>query len=202
MQTVASGQITRLLKQVEHGDREATGELLSLLYDQLRALARQQMTHEPAGATLQPTALVHEAYLRLFGNIPLRCADRRAFFAAAAEAMRRVLIDRARVRRRLKRGAGRRRTPLTGLEVMTEADNEQILEIDDAVCYLEKIEPDIAAVVRLRFYGGLSTAETAEALGVSERTIYRDWLYGRGWLIRQLGYGSAPDALGGPRATP
>lgn len=194
MPAASSDQITRLLKRIDdEGGRDAAEQLFALLYDELRALARRQMARERAGATLQPTALVHEAYLRLFGGAPLRCADRAAFFAAAAEAMRRVLIDRARSRGRQKRGGQRRRIALAAIEAVGDADYQQVLEIDEAVCCLEKTEPDVAAVVRLRFYGGLSVAETAETLSVSQRTVYRDWLYGRGWLIRQLGYDTASD---------
>jgi len=192
MQAPASERLTRLLKHLGKGGPEAREELLSLVYDQLRALARQQMARERPDATLQPTALVHEAYLRLFGPTPLRCNDRKAFFSAAAEAMRRVLIDQARSRQRLKRGGQQRRTSLSGLDLASGVDEEKVLEIDDALCCLESSEPDVGAVIRLRFYGGLTAAETAEMLGVSERTVYRDWLYGRGWLIRQLGDPTAP----------
>jgi RNA polymerase sigma factor (TIGR02999 family) len=180
--------ITELLKRVDAGDRAASGKLIALVYNELRALARRQMARERAGATLEPTALVHEAYLRLFGAAPLRCADRRAFFAAAAETMRRVLIDLARRRRRHKRGgANLRRMTLARIEAMADADGEQVLEIDEAITALEQRQPRIAAVVRLRCYGGLSVAEAAETLDVSERTLHRDWLYGRAWLIRELG---------------
>jgi RNA polymerase sigma factor (TIGR02999 family) len=179
--------ITGLLKRIDQGDRAASAELIALVYNELRALARRQMARERVGATLEPTALVHEAYLRLFGAAPLRCADRRAFFAAAAETMRRVLIDLARRRCRHKRGGNGRRTPLARIEAIAEANGEQVLEIDEAISMLEQRQPRIAAVVRLRYYGGLSMAEAAETLDVSERTLHRDWLYGRAWLIRQLG---------------
>jgi RNA polymerase sigma factor (TIGR02999 family) len=189
LKATPSEDITTLLKRIDEGDHAATKALLALVYDELRALARRQMAGERVEATLEPTALVHEAYMRLFGGKPLRCADRRAFYAAAAETMRRVLIDMARSRGRLKRGGRRYRARLSGIEIISDADGEQVLEIDDAITALEQHEPDVAAVMRLRVYGGLSAAETAETLGVSERTVYRDWLYGRAWLARELGHG-------------
>jgi RNA polymerase sigma factor (TIGR02999 family) len=169
-------------------------ELLPLVYEQLRGLARRQMAGERAGHTLQPTALVHEAYLRLLRDRSVAWAGRAQFFCAAAEAMRRILVEHARARGRLKRGGGaaegggRRRVPLSVLELATGEDPAEILALDEAVRRLEGENPELGAVVRLRFYAGLSVEEAAEVLGVSARSVKRDWSYARAWLFRVLGY--------------
>jgi len=184
------GALTRLLAGAREGDPDAAGRLFPKVYDELRRLARRHMADERAGHTLQPTALVHEVYLKLIG--PERAAPwegRRQFFFAAAEAMRRILVDHARARSGLKRGGGRRRVPLSVLDLASGEQSEEILALDEAVCRLEKQSPDVAAVVRLRFYAGLSVEETAEALGVSPRTVKREWTYARARLFRELGDG-------------
>jgi RNA polymerase sigma factor (TIGR02999 family) len=182
--------VTRLLYDVEQGDPHAANDLLPLVYEQLRSIARRQMADERAGHTLDATALVHEAYLRLMHDRTVGWAGRAQFFCAAAEAMRRILVEHARSRNRLKRGGGipRRRVPLSVLELATEHDPAQILALDDAVRRLEEQSPDLAAVVRLRFFAGLSIEETAEALGMSARSVKRDWSYARAWLFRVLEY--------------
>ena len=198
MEDSPSGQVTRLLHDVEQGKPQAAGALLPLVYDQLRELARHRMAEERSGHTLQATALVHEAFLRLVGDRPVGWAGRAHFFHAAAEAMRRILIDHARGKESLKRGGGgrgegravrgQRRVPLGLLEMAEHHDPAEILDLDEAVCRLEQQSPDVAAVVRLRFYAGLTVEETAQALGISPQSVKRDWAYARAWLYHQLGY--------------
>jgi len=167
---------------------QSTGELFSLVYQQLRKLAAARMREERSDHTLQATGLVHEAYVRLESGGQGRWASRGQFFLAAAEAMRRILIDHARAKGKQKRGGPAvRRVPMNVLDLA--ADDTQIPEIlalDEAVCRLEKVSPDVAAVVRLRFYAGLSVDETAEALGISPRTVKREWTYARAVLFREL----------------
>ena len=168
------------------GDKSA-GELFPLVYEQLRELARRRMRKEKDRHTLQTTALVHEAYLRLAGSGQNHWCDKTQFFFAAAEAMRRILIDHARARGQLKRGGGRKRLPLNVLDLAAEGRIPEILALDEAVLRLEEMSPTVAAVVRLRFYAGLSIEETAEALGISPRTVKREWTYARARLARELG---------------
>src|SRR6478672_68983 len=144
------------------------------------------MAAERPGHTLQATALVHEVYLKLLGGPDAPWAGRKQFFFAAAEAMRQILIDHARAHRGLKRGGGRKRVPLSVLDLASEEHIPEILALDEAVSRLEKTSPDVAAVVRLRFYAGLSIEETAEALGISPRTVKREWTYARARLFREL----------------
>ena len=187
----ATPDVTRLLERAAGGSAAAAGELLPLVYDQLRQLARQRMNGQPPGHTLQATALVHEAYLKLVGDRDVRWSDRAHFFFAAAEAMRQILVDSARGRGRLKRGGGRPRAPLSVADLAAEDDPAQILAVDEAVRRLESQSPQTAAVVRLRFYAGLGVAEAAAALGVSERSVSREWTFARAWLARELGPGWA-----------
>ena len=180
---------TQILAAANAGDKRAAGELLPLVYQELRRLAAQRLADERPGHTLQPTALVHEAYLRLIGDDGRRWADRTHFFRAAAESMRRILIDHARAKRGPKRGGARNRVPLDLAELAAEADGDEILAVTEAISRLEAQNPEVAEIVRLRFYVGLTVEETAQALGVSERTVYRDWTFARAWLIRELGGG-------------
>jgi RNA polymerase sigma factor (TIGR02999 family) len=186
--------LTRLLERAAAGDAAAGADVAVRVYEELRLLARQRLAAERAGHTLQATALVNEAYLRLIDSAggSLHFGGRAHFFRAAAEAMRRVLIEHARARSRLKRGGDARRVPLeelTGVADLAAADADpvEILTVDEAIRRLEQQSPDVGAVVRLRFYAGLSPKETAEALGVSESTVYREWNFARAWLYRELG---------------
>ena len=188
-----AGPLTLLLRDAAGGDARAAGALLSRVYEELRVLARQRLASERAGHTLQATALVNEAYLRLIDSagLPFNFANRAHFFHCAAEAMRRVLVEHARARARLKRDGGRRRVPLEALAgvadlAAADADPAEMLAVDDAIRRLETQSPDVASVVRLRFFGGLSPEEAAEVLGVSARTVYRQWNYARAWLFREL----------------
>lgn len=192
----ACSRITRLLDEAAGGRNGAVDELLPLVYQELHQLARGQMRHERAGHTLQPTALVNEAYLRLLGPESGKVAwgNRRHFYGAAAEAMRRILIEHARKRGAAKRGAGRPLLSLTGVaDLVSDASESEILSLDSAIKRMEGVMPDAAAVVRLRFYAGLSVANVALVLEVSERTVIREWTYARAWLARELGEDVSPE---------
>jgi RNA polymerase sigma factor (TIGR02999 family) len=187
--------ITSLLGDAAHSPASAE-KLLDVVYDQLRKVAQQRMLQERRDHTLTATALVHEAYLRLVGDNPVPWQNRAHFFSACAEAMRRILIEHARARGRLKRGGdehGRApaRVPLGLLDLAEHDDLDTILMLDDALRRLESEDPDVAAVVRLRFYAGLGVDEVASALGVSPSTIDRDWAWGRAWLHKALRAGPA-----------
>lgn len=177
---------TTLVAAAGAGDPRAASELLPLVYDQLKELARQRMASERADHTLQATALVHEAYLRLAGGADIPWSGRTQFFFAAAEAMHRILIDHARARGQIKRGGGRKRLPINVLDLADDEQLPEILALDEAISRLEQVSPSVAAVVRLRFYGGLTIDETAAALGISPRTVKREWTYARARLFREL----------------
>jgi RNA polymerase sigma factor (TIGR02999 family) len=155
---------------------------LPLVYEELRLLAAQKLSHERPGQTLQATALVHEAYIRLVGEEPQSWENRGHFFAAAAEAMRRILIDHARHRQARKCGGGRVRMPLDDAEMADPATPEDIVAIDDALAKLAVEDPQAAEIVKLRLFAGLSIDQAAEAIGVSRATAYRQWTYARAWL--------------------
>ena len=179
----APSDVTTLMSAAA-ADRGAADRLLALVYDQLRKVAQQRMNAERPDHSLEATALVHEAYLRLAGDQDAQWVNRAHFFKAAGEAMRRILIEHARARGCVKRGGDQRgkRLPLKVLDLATEADLDEILSVDDAVRRLEEQDPDLAQIVRLRFYAGLSEDETARCLGVSDRTVRRDWTLARAWL--------------------
>lgn len=178
--------VTRILSAIEEGDPRAAEQLLPLVYDELRKLAAQKMAQENPGHTLQATALVHEAYLRLIGSVPEQNWDNRGhFFAAAAEAMRRILINRARDKNRLKRGGGRHRVDLERLAADSASDDD-LLALDDALEQLAAEDPRCAQLVKLRFFAGLSLDEAAQALGLPRRTADRYWAYARAWLYHAL----------------
>lgn len=184
--------VTILMQQAGAGDRQSAEALLPLVYDQLRRAAQERMAGERKDHTLQATALVHEAYARLVGpdGSAADWANRAHFFHAAAEAMRRILIEHARSRGRLKRGGdGKRapaRIPLHVVDLAAEEDPDGIVAVDEAIRRLEGQDPTAGAVVRLRFYAGLSVEDTAKALGISERTVMREWAYARAVLFRDL----------------
>jgi RNA polymerase sigma factor (TIGR02999 family) len=160
--------------------------LFRQVYDQLRAIARARMADEHVGHSLQATALVHEAYLRLHKDLPLLKSDRPRFFRAAAESMRRILIDHARKKARIKRGAGRKRVVTDVSDLAALPDPDHIVALDELVKRLEAEEPQTAAVLKLRYYAGLSVPDTAAATGLSERTVKREWRYARAWMIQAL----------------
>ena len=178
--------VTQILERVEQGDPKAAEELLPLVYDELRKLAAHNMAQEAAGNTLQPTALVHEAWLRLVGVPGQDWNSRNHFFMAAAQAMRRILIERARQKARLKRGGDQHRVPLEELELATNADSETLLLIEEAMVLLAAHDPVKARLVELRFFTGLSLEEAAQVLGVSTPTAKRYWAYARAWLFQEI----------------
>jgi RNA polymerase sigma factor (TIGR02999 family) len=176
--------VSRILSAIQQGDPHAAEQLLPLVYDELRCLAAAQLAGERPGQTLDATALVHEAYLRLVGDRAF--ADRRHFFRVAAEAMRRVLIDRARQKRRARHGGGRARVPLSDVEPAAEATADELLALDEALERFAATDPVKAELVKLRYFAGLSEEEAASALGISRATASRYWTYARAWLIKAL----------------
>jgi RNA polymerase sigma factor (TIGR02999 family) len=186
MQDNDGDQVNALLAEVSAGNAQAVSQLLPLVYDQLKQLARKQMSNERDDHTLQPTALVHEAYIRMIGSDKVAWECHAHFFFAAAQSMRRILIEHARARGQLKRGGGRKRLPANMMDLTAVEQSSEILALDEALCRLESISPGVGEVVRLRFFAGLSIEETAAVLKVSPRTVKRDWTYARAWLNREL----------------
>jgi RNA polymerase sigma factor (TIGR02999 family) len=183
-------EVTRILSAIEDGDPHAAEQLLPLVYEELRKLAAQKLAQEKSGQTLQPTDLVHEAYLRLVGGDPAQPWNSRGhFFAAAAEAMRRILINQARDRNRQKRGGGCRRVDLDQLSDPATASDDDLLGLDDALTRLAQSYPQAAELVKLRFFAGLSLDEAAAALGIARRSADRQWAFARAWLFDALGPG-------------
>ena len=179
--------VTQILSQIESGDPSAAEQLLPLVYDELRKLAAAKLAREKPGQTLQATALVHEAYLRLVDvNRAQHWDSRGHFFAAAAEAMRRILIDRARKKQRPKHGGNRRRVDLDSVFPANDASADSLLAMDDALIKLAQHAPEKAELIRLRYYTGCSLAEAAMAMGVSYATAKRYWTYARAWLYSEL----------------
>jgi RNA polymerase sigma factor (TIGR02999 family) len=180
-------EVTRILSAIESGDPHAAEELLPLVYRELRRLAAQKLAQEAPGQTLQATALVHEAYLRLVDVEQVQSWDSRGhFFAAAAEAMRRVLIDNARGKRRLKRGGGRKRLNLESVEPASAGGADELLEIDDLLEKLAGEDADAAQIVKLHSFAGMSIEEAAQLMGISRSTAYEHWAYARAWLRCEL----------------
>jgi RNA polymerase sigma factor (TIGR02999 family) len=186
--------VTHILSAIEQGDPQAAEQLLPLVYDDLRKLAAQKLAQEKPGQTLQATALVHEAYLRLVGDPSTQTWENaRHFFAAAAEAMRRILIERARRKRADKHGGGRRlRIDLAEIDLTGTSSPDDILELDEALSRLAATEPDAAQLVKLRLFAGLSVEQAGAALGLSRAQAYRHWTYARAWLHSRLREGSPP----------
>lgn len=182
--------VSQILSQIESGDPSASEQLLPLVYDELRKLAAAKLAQEKPGQTLQATALVHEAYLRLVGGKQEQSWDGRGhFFAAAAEAMRRILLNRARDCKRLKRGGGGQRVDFDQIEVALDTRAEDLLALDEAMEELAVEDSACANLVKLRFFAGLSLREAAESLGLPRRTADRQWAYARAWLYARLGEG-------------
>ena len=179
-------QLTRVLEQIQQGNEKAGDELLPLVYEELRKLAAHKMAGEAPGQTLQPTALVHEAWLRLTGAESKTWDNQGHFFAAAAEAMRRILIERARAKSRLRRGGRVERVPLDNVTIASEDPSETVLAIHEALERLAARDPFKAEVVKMRYFVGLSQDEIAGALGVSEPTVRRHWAIARAWLYAEM----------------
>ncbi len=181
--------VTRILVAIEQGDAKAADELLPLVYEELRRLAAQKMSREPPGQTLQATALVHEAYIRLVGSQDQNWSGRTHFFAAAAEAMRRILIDNARRKQRLKRGGGQQKVGLTDAEPAIEGPSDDLIALDEALVRLAEIDKTKADLVKLRYFAGLTLEQAAGVLNLPERTAKRYWAHARAWLYRQVADG-------------
>jgi RNA polymerase sigma factor (TIGR02999 family) len=185
--TSPMSNIAHVLSAIERGDPAAAEQLLPLVYDELRRLAAQKLAREPSGLTLQPTALVHEAYIRLVGRDQGKGWDGRGhFFAAAAEAMRRIMIDRARSKATTKRGGGLQRVDIEQASVADDGRAAELLALDDALTELELHDPQAARLVKLRYFAGLSHQQAARALGVSRRAADRLWALARAWLYQRL----------------
>jgi RNA polymerase sigma factor (TIGR02999 family) len=185
--------LTRLLSAIQDGDPGAASQLLPLVYGELRRLAAQKLAREKAGQTLQPTALVHEAYLSLLGGRPeAHWNGRTHFFAAAAEAMRHILVTNARRKRRAKRGGGRQRVPLDDAVASPPAAPDDLLAFDEALTRLAAEDPKAAQLVQLRYFAGLSVEEAAETLGLARTTAYRHWAFARAWVLEEMSAGE-PD---------
>src|SRR5881628_278253 len=178
--------VTRILDAIQQGDPKATEELLPLVYEELRKLAAHKMANEMPGQTLQPTALVHEAWLRLTGNPNQQWSGRGHFFAAAAEAMRRILVENARRKQRVKHGGQLQRIAITNLDVAILSDDAHLLAVDEALEKLAARDPLGAQLIKLRFFAGLPNVEAARMLGIPERTAKRTWAYARAWLYEEL----------------
>jgi len=182
--------VTRLLEAMQQGETQAAEELLPLVYDELRGIAAYKMAQESSGHTLQPTALVHEAWLRLIGDGNEQFAGRAHFFAVAAEAMRRILVESARRKRSLKRGGAAQRVELTESQLILAAPAEEMLAVDEALDLLAAEDPVAADLVKLRYFVGMTMEEVAATLGLPLRTTERLWTYARAWLKRKIGSGS------------
>jgi RNA polymerase sigma factor (TIGR02999 family) len=188
-------EVTRILSAIEQGDPHAAAQLLPLVYDELRKLAAQQLAQEKPGQTLQATALVHEAYLRLVNVQEAQSWDSRGhFFAASAEAMRRILLNRARDRNRSKRGGDRHRIDLDQIEIALDTSDENLIALDEALALLAVEDPKAAQLVNLRFFAGLTLKDSAASLGLPLRTAERQWAYARAWLYARLIKGDGQDA--------
>jgi RNA polymerase sigma-70 factor, ECF subfamily len=179
-------EMTQILEQIKGGDKRAADQLLPLVYDEFRALARHYLNQERPNHTLQPTALVNEAYMKLVDQTRVDWQGRSHFFAVAAQAMRRILVDHARAHQRDKRGGGRARVTLDESVALSPEKDQDVLALDEALEKLAQLDARQAKVVELRFFGGLSVEEVAEALGVSKRTVEGDWTFARAWLAREL----------------
>ena len=178
--------VTQILEAIHDGDPKAAEELLPLVYEELRKLASWRMAHEAPGQTLQATALVHEAYLRLIGQAVPQWQNSRHFFSAAAEAMRRILVERARQKARQKYGGEWQRVDLDEINVATESNDETLLFVSDALEKLAIKDSVCAELIKLRFFAGIPNHQAAEMLGLSERTAKRNWAYARAWLAKEI----------------
>ena len=179
-------KITLMLEAIGKGDQQASEDLLPLVYHELRRLAAAKMAREMPGQTLQPTELVHEAWLRLTGDAAPSWENRTHFLGAAAEAMRRMLVDRARYKAALKQGGGQQRLDIAGLELATTTPDDKVLLIDEAMEQLHAEDPDKARIVTLKFFGGLTNREIAEHMKIGERTVERQWAFAKAWLVRAI----------------
>src|SRR5262245_28954445 len=185
--------ITRILPQIDQGDPQPAEKLLPLVYEELRKLAAARLAREKPGQTLQATALVHEAYMRLVGSQEQRWDGRRHFFAAAAESMRQILVENARRKGRVKHGGGFRRVELDGVATFMNGPRDEMIALDDALTRFASSEPEKAELVKLRYFGGLSIDEAADLLHISRTTAKRHWTFARAWLLAELADGERAD---------
>ena len=192
MPGTTAGEVTQVIRAAQAGDADAAARLLPMVYAELRKLAHARMAHLAPNQTLQPTALVHEAYLRLVGKAGLRLEGRRQFFFSAARAMRDILVEQARAKAGPKRGGGRRRVKLDEAIAVIEPPSKEVLALHEALNELEQEDPLKAQIVNLRYFAGMSIKETAEVLGVSERTLHRHWRFIKAWLKSRLHGQDAP----------
>jgi len=186
--------VTRILNAIEQGDAKAADELLPLVYEDLRRLAAQKLSQEPAGQTLQATALVHEAYIRLVGDEPANWDNRGHFFAAAAEAMRRILVENARRKQSQKRGGGHERVNLEELTVSITGPSENIISVSEALDKLGAKDPAVAELVKLHYFSGLTLDQVAQLRGIGRRTAVKYLAYARAWLHREISRGDEPSS--------
>ena len=182
--------VTQVLQAIEKGDAQAAGELLPLVYQELRRLAAHKMANESPGQTLQPTALVHEAWLRLVRSDQQSWQNRAHFFGAAAEAMRRILIENARRKRAMRRGGGQQRLDIQELEIAASTKEDELLAVDEALERFAALDQQKAELVKLRYFAGMTIEEAAQVLGISAPTAKRWWVYARAWLYHQTRGGS------------
>lgn len=181
-----ASNVTQILNAIQRGDLQAADELLPIVYGELRRLAARRLSREAPGQTLQATALVHEAYIRLVGSHDPGWENRGHFFAAAAEAMRRILVDRARRKKRLRHGGARERVDLDVAELTVDGPSEDLLALDEALAKLADRDTLDGEAVKLRYFAGLTNEQVAQALGISPRTARRRWRYARAWLLREM----------------
>ena len=186
-----ASDVTRILNAIQRGDLEAADELLPIVYEELRRVAAQKLSREKPGQTLQATALVHEAYIRLVGSQDPGWENRGHFFGAAAEAMRRILVERARRKKRLRHGGARERVDLDVAELTANGPSDDLLALDEALEKLADRDPLDGEVVKLRYFAGLTNDQVAKALGISPRTARRRWRYARAWLLREMEEGAS-----------
>lgn len=177
-------EVTLILQAIERGEKHSSEELIPLVYEELRRLAAVRLAAEPPGQTLQPTALVHEAWVRLIGGQAQTWENRGHFFAAAAEAMRRIMIERARRKSRIRHGGGQERVNIENIDIANALPDDKILLVDEALERLKKEDSETAQIVTLKFFGGLNNEEIAKVTGRSERTIRRQWDYAKAWLFK------------------
>lgn len=187
---VTVSNITRILNAIEQGDALAVDKLLPAVYQELRQMAARKLSCEPPGQTLQATALVHEAYIRLVGPEAQNWKSRSHFFAAAAEAMRRILIENARRKQSLKRGGGQRRVEIDDVQLAIEEPSTDVIALDEALTKLAEEDRIVAELVKLRYFAGLTIEQAAEVLGITSRTANRYWAYARAWLYREIAEGN------------
>ncbi len=178
--------ITGILQTSEESDNQKVSELFPLVYDELRKMAKSQMAQQPADHTLQPTALVHEAWLRMVDAKAQNWENRSCFYSASAMAMRCILVEHARKKHALKRGGDRKRLDIDMLDLAGIEPDEKVLQVDDALNHFEKVHPQEARIVMLKYFGGLTNKEVADTLGISERSVDRRWLYAKAWLYKHI----------------